>query len=165
MPRYSKERKEAVLKRLLPPHNQSIPEVSKSEGISEGTLYNWRNQVKAQGAPVPGSGKQSNEWSAEAKFAVVVECASLNEAEISEYCRSKGLYPEQVKAWREACIGGASSDAQRRHEAREERRQDRKRIKVLEKELRRKDKALAETAALLVLQKKLEALWGDEEDA
>ena len=53
MPRYSKERKAAVLKKMLPPHNQSVPEVAELEGISQATLYNWRNQAKHQGAPVP----------------------------------------------------------------------------------------------------------------
>ncbi len=60
MPHYSEERKAAVLKKLLPPHNQSVPEVAESEGISPATLYNWRNQAKQQGVPVPGSGKTSD---------------------------------------------------------------------------------------------------------
>jgi len=64
MPRYSHERKIAVLKKLLPPHNQSVTEVAQSEGISEATLYNWRTQAKQQGSPVPGSGKTSDNWSA-----------------------------------------------------------------------------------------------------
>lgn len=162
MPRYSTERKASVLKKLLPPENRSIPEVAAEEGISEGTLYNWRQQAKERGTPVPGSGKQSEDWSAEAKFAVVLETASLSEAALSEYCRSKGLYPEQVQAWKAACIQGTLSDAERRKQQREEARQAKKRIKELEKDLRRKDKALAETTALLVLRKKLDALWGED---
>ncbi|MDZ7803166.1 IS3 family transposase [Thiohalophilus sp.] len=160
MPRYSEERKAAVLNKLLPPHNRSIPEVAGEEGISEGTLYNWRQQAKEQGAPVPGSGKQSEDWSAAAKFAVVVETASLSEAQLSAYCREKGLYPEQVKAWKAACVNGAVTDAERRQQEREQSRRDKQRIKALEKELRRKEKALAETAALLALRKKFERPLG-----
>ena len=111
MPRYSEERKTAVLKKMLPPHNQPITEVAQDEGISEATLYNWRNQVKQQGVPVPGSGKTSDHWSAEAKFAVAVETAALSESGLSEYCRQKGLYPEQVKEWKAACIQGQRSMA------------------------------------------------------
>jgi len=70
---------------MLPPHNQSVPEVAESEGISQATLYNWRNQAKQQGAPLPGNGKTSDRWSAEAKLVVVIETAAL-----SEYCRQKG---------------------------------------------------------------------------
>lgn len=164
MPRYSVERKAAVLCKLLPPHNRSVPDVAREEGLCEATLYNWRNTAKNEGAPVPGSGKKSDHWSAEAKFAVVVETASFSEARLSEYCREKGLYPEQVKAWKSACIEGAASDVERRKNEQTEAKKDRKRIKSLERELRYKEKALAETAALLVLRKKLNALWGENEE-
>ncbi len=164
MPRYSEERKAAVLKKMLPPHNQSVSEVAESEGISPGTLYHWRSQAKQQGVPVPGSGKKSDHWSAEAKFAVVIETAVISESELSEYCRQKGLYPEQVKAWKAACIQGQLSDTERRKHERDQAKRDKKRIKALERELHRKEKALAETAALLVLRKKFNALWGEKED-
>ena len=164
MPRYSEERKSAVLKKMLPPHNQTITEVAREEGISEATLYNWRTQAKQQGVPVPGSGKTSDNWSAEAKFAVVVETTVLGESELCEYCRQKGLYPEQVKEWKYACIQGQLSDVERRKQDREQAKRDKKRIKALERELNRKEKALAETAALLVLRKKFNALWEGNED-
>lgn len=164
MPRYSEARKAAILKKMLPPHNQSVNEVAESEGISQGTLYNWRSQAKQQGTPVPGSGKISDNWSAEAKLAVVIESAAMSESELSEYCREKGLYPEQVRDWKATCLSGHLSDAERRKQEREQSKKDKKRIKELERELNRKEKALAEAAALLVLRKKLTALWGEKED-
>ena len=165
MSRYSEERKAAVMSKLLPPQNRTVAEVAREEGISEVTLYTWRKQAREQGLPVPGSGKRSEDWSGEAKLAVVVETAGLSEAQLSEYCRAKGLYVEQVKAWREACLAGASAEAGRRQAEQAQGRRDRKRIKELERELRRKDKALAETTALLVLRKKLNALWGEDEES
>lgn len=113
---------------------------------------------------MPGSGKTSDHWSAEAKLAVVIETAILSESGLSEYCREKGLYPEQVREWKAACIQGQLSEAERRKQDREQAKKDKKRIKALERELNRKEKALAETAALLVLRKKLNALWGEKED-
>lgn len=92
-------------------------------------------------------------WTAEAQFAVVLEAAGLSEIELSEYCRRKGLYLEQIKAWRQACINGQKADKAQQKDDREQTRKDKKRIQELERELRRKDKALAETAALLVLRK------------
>ena len=88
---------------------------------------------------------------------MVLETASLNEVELSEYCRRQGLYPEQIRAWRKTCqqanaSAGVTVD-------RDKRRQQAKEIKPLQDELRRKDKALAETAALLVLQKKSAFSW------
>ena len=113
---------------------------------------------------MPGSGKTSDKWSAEAKLAVVIETASMNESELSEYCREKGLYPEQVREWKAACLCGQLSETERRKQEREQAKKDKKRIKELERELNRKEKALAEAAALLVLRKKLTALWGEKED-
>ncbi len=114
---------------------------------------------------MPGNEQKSEHWSAESKFAVVVETAALSEAELSEYCRKKGLYPQQVKEWKQACISGADHASQRADQDNKQVKQERKRVQSLEKELRRKDKALAEAAALLVLSKKLDAFYGiDSED-
>jgi transposase-like protein len=94
----------------------------------------------------------------------VIGTAPLSEIELSEYCRRKGLYPQQVKAWRAACLAGQQSAQVQRQADREQARADKKRIRQLERELQRKDKALAETAALLVLRKKLNAYWGDDSE-
>ena len=164
MPRYSEERKTAVLQKLLPPNNQSVPQVAKEEGIAIPTLYNWRNQAKQQGVAVPGSGKQTENWSPQAKFAAVVETASMNEHALSEYCRKQGLYPEQIKRWKSNFIENSALAGESRQQIRHEAKQDKKRIKHLEQELNRKEKALAEAAALLILRKKINAFWEEKED-
>jgi transposase len=163
MNRYSEERKAAVLKKLLPPHNLSVAELSRQEGISDVTLYTWRKQAVARGEVVSGSEESTSKWSAQAKLTVVIETATLSEIELSEYCREKGLYPEQVKGWRQACLDGQETSASRTQSERVQSKADKKRIRELERELNRKEKALAEAAALLVLRKKLNALWGDED--
>lgn len=165
MPSYSEERKQQILNKLLPPSNMTVAEVARNEGIGLQTLYNWRDKAKQQGRPVPGSKPTSEHWSAEAKFATVLETASLNEAELSEYCRAKGLYIDQVKAWKADALRGFMSSREQELEAKRQRQADHKEIRQLKSELRRKEKALAETAALLVLRKKLNALWeNDNED-
>ncbi len=97
-------------------------------------------------------------WSSAEKFAVVLETAALNEAERAEYARRKGLYVEQIAVWTAAC-----RDANGAWVERPENRADKKRIQDLERELHRKEKALAEAAALLVLRKKAQAIWGGED--
>jgi transposase-like protein len=97
MARYSAERKAAVLKKLLPPQNRSVVWVAAEEGIFAVTLYSWLKQCRQQGMPVPGNRNTGEDWSPEAKLAVVVEMASMSEAELSAYCRQKGLYPERVQ--------------------------------------------------------------------
>ena len=97
---YPRERKEAVLKKMLPPNNKTIPEISKEEGISEGTLYNWRKAARAEGRLMPDGDTTPAGWCAADKFAAVVETASMNETEVSAYCRERGLYAEQISEWR-----------------------------------------------------------------
>ncbi len=113
---------------------------------------------------MPNNEENTYHWPAEAKFAVVIETATMNQAELSQYCREKGLYPEQVSAWRKASLNGVAVDAldSRSHNSALKHRD--KKIRRLEKELKYKEKALAEAAALLVLQKKLHALWETEEE-
>lgn len=103
MPRYSEEQKQAVLERMMPPENRTVTEIARDTGITETTLYNWRKEARSKGLVVPGKTDNTEQWSSAAKFAVVLEVAAMNEAELAEYCRAKGLYVEQVKRWREAC--------------------------------------------------------------
>ena len=159
---YSEEFKANIIARMLPPNNVPVPQLVRETGIPKDTLYTWRSKHrKAQGiAPVePACG---GELSSEEKFAVVIETASLNEAELSEYCRRKGLYPQQIQAWRNTCKQAHDPAAAKLD--REQLRRQTTAIKQLQVELRRKEKALAEAAALLVLQKKVQALWEDPED-
>jgi transposase-like protein len=165
MARYPKERKEAVLKKMLAPNNKTIKELAQEEGISEVTLYSWRKAARAEGRLMPDGDNAPAGWSAGDKFSAVVETAALNEAQLSEYCRERGLYPEQVRQWREACEQANDWDRKQNQQLKEARKADQKRLNALERELRQKEKALAETAALLVLTKKAEAIWGTGEDA
>ena len=162
---YSQELKESILRRLLPPNSESVTKVAREEGIADQTLRNWLKQAREEGHPAPGKDATTDDWSTQDKFLVVVETASLTETELAEYARKKGLYVEQIKAWRDACMnanGGVAKEAARLNRELKESEKERKK---LEKELSRKDKALAETAALLVLSKKANAIWGDPEDA
>jgi len=78
----------------------------------------------------------------------------LNKIELGEYCRKKGIYPEQINSWREACEQANDRDKAQNKKLKKQQQEDRQRFKSLERELIRKERALAETAALLVLQKK-----------
>ena len=163
MKRYSTKFKEAILNKL----NQSglsVRSFAQQESIKVSTLYSWQQQFKVAGSFV-SKVSNSDQWSPEEKFSVVLEVSTLSEIELSEYCRTKGVYPEQVKAWKQACIAGNMTSVEQKKQSSVERRADKTRIQKLEKELNRKEKALAETAALLVLRKKLNAYWGEDEDS
>lgn len=164
MNRYSTERKQAVIHKMLGPDPIPILRLAREEGISDVTLYNWRKQARSEGQFVPTSSKNPDKWSPEARFACIVETASMTEAEVSQYCRERGIYPDTLQAWKADFIRNPESDKKNQRSDQLQVKAERKKIKQLEKELRRKDKALAETAALLVLQKKFDALWEESED-
>lgn len=164
MARYSSERKAAILNKLLPPLNMTVVEVAREEGVSEQTLYNWRSKARESGLPVPGKTPTAEQWPANAKLAVVIEVAPMSQSELSQYCREKGLHIEQVREWKAQCLVGFQSSREQAQAAKKQAKADRSEIKHLKKDLRIKEKALAETAALLVLRKKLNALWGEEDE-
>lgn len=161
---YSEEFKASVVKRMMPPNPVPVSQLSRETGVSDVSLYKWRNDYRNRGNAVPGKSGRPEEWSAEDKLGVVIETAAMNEAQLGAYCRSKGLYAEQIKQWKESALSGYRRSEQVMKEKARSRQEDKKKIRTLESELRRKDKALAEAAALLVLAKKCEAIWGDGEN-
>jgi transposase-like protein len=107
----------------------------------------------------PSVPKQLQEWTPEEKFAVVLQAASLSEGELGVFLRSKGLTAAVLEEWREQAMTGLRGTKQVSATV-----VGSARIKQLERELARKDKALAEAAALALLKKKVQALFGDEDD-
>ena len=160
---YPEEQKASLMERMLPPQAVPVPQLSRETGIPQDTLYGWRRQAcRARGLPLMGSTNPKERWSSAEKFAMVMETAALNEAQRGEYCRKRGLYPEQLQGWRQRCEQANGSQVIPRATTRAG--TEARRVQELERELRRKNKALAETAALLVLRKKADAIWGKDED-
>ena len=106
--------------------------------------------------------KRPHDWTLEERLNIVVACSSLDDNELNVYCREQGIYPHHVKQWKLDFVNGNS--AKESIVLTSEMKVLRQENKTLKKELNRKDKALAETAALLVLQKKVHAIWGNDED-
>jgi hypothetical protein len=98
-----------------------------------------------------------------ARFDAVLTTAALNEAGQSAWCRANGVYAQELEQWRQSATQALAEPAEARASP-QQTRHDRRRIKELERELRRKDRALAETAALLVLSKKVAAIFNTGED-
>jgi len=156
MARYGQQFKERVVARLLPPESSPVGEVSNKVGISVTTLERWRAEFLAT-----ASDEQPRRWTPAAGLEAVIATAGLAETARSAWCREHGVFPTALDAWKRDAIGGLGEPAGENLAAKQEHR----RVKELERELRRKDKALAETAALLVLSKKLQAIFHEGEDA
>jgi len=156
--------KQRVVERMMPPYNESVSRLSKEYGISETALYKWKKAAKAQGTNDRMGAPTTAQWNTRDKFAIVVETAAFSEIELAEYCRTKGLYVEQVEAWRDACMNANGGIAEQASQLQKDLRAKEQEVKNLSRELQRKEAALAETAALLVLRKKAQAIWGDPGD-
>ncbi len=83
MPQYSEEFKEQVVRKMMAPNAMSVAQVSRDTGVSEQTLYNWRNRFRNEGKAVPADPSNPENWNGENKLAVVIETASLNEEELA----------------------------------------------------------------------------------
>lgn len=151
--RYPKEMKDAIAARLFSGEDR-VSDIQRETGIGINTLYRWRdNAMNQKGLSVTTKYKNADKWSSRDKFTVALETVNLSEIEFSEYCRNKGIYPEQVKEWRESCINANDSGCEKNAKDGKELREEHRPTDKREKELKRKEKALAEAAALLVLRK------------
>lgn len=155
---YTQEFKNSVLKRLE--QNEAVGSLSKELNISKSTIYQWVRTHNKKKGKYKINLKFKNNWTSEDKFHVALETASLTETELGEYCRRKGIYVDEVKTWQLQCAKANEINTKDPKELEENLKEEKQKTKTLEKELRRKKKALAETAALLVLQKKPKRFGG-----
>jgi transposase len=162
--RYSKELKSLIITKMLPPNNQSLSQIQQETGVPEGTLKLWRKEIRQKGFAAPAGEQQSEQWSTRDKFLIVIETSTLSEIELAEYCRKKGLYVEQVKSWQDNCMQANGGVAQELALSQRREKEIEKELKQVRKELQRKESALAETAALLVLRKNIQAIWGPKDE-
>lgn len=162
---YSTTFKAKCVQRLLSPNAPKMCVLARELGVPPPTLFRWRAAATIQGVPKRSDETNSpppqtpQDRTAEQKLALVLEAAAVPDDELGEFLRRKGVHAAQLREWREQALAGLQ-DTSRRKAATE----DARRVRELERELNRKEKALAEAAALLILKKKAQAIWGDEDD-
>ena len=155
MKRYSQAFKMKMVQKMLSPNARPVGMLAKDAGVPESTLFRWREVATLRGMPSPDDEnasdaiKPAREWSADEKLAFVLEAAAVPDAELGAFLRSKGVLEAELREWRQQALAGLAGRRDRKGAS-----EDARRIRDLERELRRKDKALAEAAALLVLKKK-----------
>ena len=155
MARYGEAFRNRAVARLLPPESAEVGAVAKEIGVTVQTLERWREDAQFR----PARGRV---WTARARLEAVITAAALDEAGMSAWGREHGVYPAELEKWR-ASATAALAEPEEARATPQATRADRKRIKELERELLRKDRALAETAALLVLSKKVAAIFNKGE--
>ncbi|MFT5161775.1 MAG: transposase [Alteromonadaceae bacterium] len=167
---------QAVEKALIRRDSQSLKEIAESLDVGYSTLSRWITQSKnnelesdpnsteeiPEVITMAKREKRPQDWSLEERLQIVMECHSLDEEALSALCRAKGLYVHHINQWKEDFIKGTTVSNKVKEVS--ETKDLKKEIRTLKKDLNRKDRALAETAALLVLQKKVNLIWGSEEE-
>jgi transposase-like protein len=162
--RYSKEFQEQALLKARGRGDRSLQAVAEELNMSDGTLSKWlSDSARKVGAPasegLPSDGSAAS-WSAEQRLLALNEAHGLSGMDLHAWCRERGLFEHQLQAWRVAFCAAAAPEARESKAALRELQIKHDKLRC---ELNRKEKALAEAAALLVLQKKYQALWEGEE--
>jgi transposase-like protein len=165
---YSQAFKAKIVEKLLRPGGPSATRLAREVGISQPTLSRWKREAsslasmkKTKHATKQKKKSKAKRWSTEEKLRIVMAARELSDEDLGGFLRREGVHSSQLEQWREAvhaAFGERSPESRRQAQA------DRKRIQQLERELRRKEKALAEAAALVWLKKKAQEIWGDEDD-
>ena len=171
MPEYSEAFKSKMVQQMMGPRGKTATALASEVGIGQPTLSRWLRAAQGSVAVMskgptkvtepllqeaPKVAKRPEDWSAEERLHAVIESSRLSETELGAFLRRAGLHETTLRQWRTAALEGLGPPRVSRAEH--------KRVQELEKQLRRKDRALAEAAALLVLQKKVQAIWGDGDD-
>lgn len=154
-----------MVARLVGPHAISATALGIETGLPQATLSRWLKEAsklrrKMSDDKDPPK-KQPQQWTPEEKLQILLEASALSEGELGVFLRAKGIHEAVLAEWKHQALAAlrgteAASKLQTQRESRE--------MRELKRELKRKDKALAETAALIVLKKKVQEIWGAEDD-
>ena len=161
--RYPVELRENLIAKALAPNAPSIVELAKEFNIPYATLYAWMNTMRKKHPAKPTNiSQRPKDKSAEDKLQAVIETTNKTDVELGEYCRQHGIYIHHLDEWRKQILAGLGAVQPNPHKAKCH--QAEIELKKLKRDLHRKDKALAEVSALLILKKKADLLWGVKED-
>ena len=150
----SKEFKDSVVVKLLNRGDKTIDEVCAEVGVPKTSARNWMHASAKVSSKSPKSKGSRMKWTSEAKFKAVLDTANLVDTDLGHYLRKEGLYSNQVIDWRTQFVENFEPKVKPKRDERDDK------IRALEREILRKDKALAEASALLILEKKVALIWG-----
>ena len=161
--KYSESIIASVLAKALEPNAPSVVELAKEFNIPVGTIYTWKFRMRnKQNIKQVNAPQRPHDKSPEAKLQAVIDTISMTEQQQGAYCRTHGIYSNHLDAWKKQMLDGLGAVSSKLHKA--ESVQITKENKQLKRDLLRKDKALAEVSALLILKKKADLLWGVDAD-
>jgi transposase-like protein len=158
----TEEFKRAAVEKFHSRGSRTVEEVGRVLGVSSWSLYQWTKRYGND--EVMKKNRRPADRSVQEKLKAVIEYEGLEGNQQGEYLRREGLHSDHIAGWKKRMEAGLESGGGSGGARRTERVQDKRKIKELEKDLHRKDRALAETTALLVLKKKADLIWGGGEN-
>lgn len=161
MKKFSEEKQQAIIAKALNRKDKTLRQIADANNVGFSTLGKWLRKYR-EGNPSHTDKPSSHKLSQAERLQLVLEAAKLDEKALGAYCRERGLYSYQLEQWKDEFMSKNNEQKDRKNDA--ELKKLKTEIKSLKKELNRKDKALAETSALLILKKKADLIWGDDEE-
>lgn len=163
---FSKEFKESLIAKVLTEPRRSIRSVAREAQVGISSLHKWvhdsQNLSNGTFATPNPKVNRPEDWSAKQRFEAVIASETMTNEELNQYCRQQGLYKAQLERWKLDFMTDKASTLSKQQAS--ELKALRAQNKQLQRELHRKEKALAEVSALLVLKKKADLIWPVTED-
>ncbi len=153
--------KASFLAKVVELNGSSVIKLAKEFNIPYSTAYTWKKDMLS-GSIKPAS-QSPKDKTAEEKLKIIIELRNLNDEEQGAYCRTVGVHQIQAEAWEQEILTGLGKTLMNKEQQKKTNKLNDE-IKALKKDLKRKNKALAEVSALLILKKKADLLWGEHED-
>jgi len=159
---FTDEFKRVAVQKYLSRGSRTVGLIAKDLGVADHSLYDWAKKY-AKLPEMKKSDRRPQDWSAAEKLKAVIEFEGLGIDQRGEYLRREGLHSEHLEVWKKAMQAGLAP-VDRTASERAEMNVLKAELKELKRDLHRKDRALAETTALLVLKKKADLIWGTGEN-
>ncbi len=161
MKQLSSEAKEAIVLKAISRDGVTIESIARSNNIGLSSLQKWMSQYR-DGKSFKKTSKNKVQAERASQLEHIIATSQLDELSLGRYCREHGLYEHQLSSWREKLMKEPNKETEQNQKV------ELKKLKAenerLQKELCRKDKALAEVSALLILKKKADLIWGESKD-
>ena len=157
---YTKAFRQQALEKVYNRGDRTVQAIADDLNLNTWTLKNWMKLPKEAAGQADLITKRPQDWSLSERFQLILESQGKEGETLNAWCREQGIFPHHLHAWRKDFETGPSEATVSRSEWRELKASH----QALERELKRKEKALAEAAALLVLQKKYQALWEEKDE-
>jgi transposase-like protein len=150
-----------MVQRMLGPSAKSATALAEEIGIHQPTLSRWLRDARILGGTMSHQKKSTPKWTSAKKLRVVLAASQLKDDELGAFLRREGIHEHQLEQWRSTMLAALEEEGPKKRRGPSP---EAKELVAVKRDLLRKDKALAEVSALLVLKKKADAIWGVVDD-